>query len=61
MPRAANHSLTIHALRPSFAITGSALAMIVSASPSKKVATGAAESSVPFGKTSVRPVRNAVI
>jgi hypothetical protein len=54
-----HQSLTIHALRPSFAMTGSAFAMIVSASPSKKVATGAAESSVSFGKTSIKPVRKA--
>ena len=52
-----HQSLTIHALRPSFGMTGSAFAMIVSASPSKKVATGAAESSVSFGKTSIEPVR----
>ena len=56
-----HQSLTIHALRPSFAMTGSAFAMIVSASPSKKVATGAAESSVSLGKTSIKPVRKAVI
>jgi hypothetical protein len=56
-----HQSLTIHALRPSFAMTGSAFAMIVSASPSKKVATGAAESSVSLGKTSIKPVRKRVI
>ena len=38
-----------------------AFAMIVSASPSKKVATGAAESSVSLGKASIKPFRKAVI
>jgi hypothetical protein len=56
-----NQSLTIHALRPSFAIIGSAFAMILSASFPKNVATGASESSVPLGKTSFKPVRKAVI
>jgi hypothetical protein len=53
-----HQSLTIHALRPSFAMTGSAFAMIVTASPSKKVATGAAESSVSLGKTSTNRPRS---
>ncbi len=57
----ASRSLAIHARRPSFAITGSALAIMASLSPSKKVVTGAADSSVPLGKISNRPVRNAVI
>ena len=55
-----NQSLTIHALRPFFAIIGSAFAMILSASSSKNVTTGASESSVPLGKTSFKPVRKAL-
>src|ERR1700728_650737 len=50
-PNANSHqSLTIQARRASLAITGAACEMIVSASPAKKVLTGAAESSVSLGK-----------